>query len=75
MIISKNKKKEKRIEIDLTGPRGNAYFILSVAQDLCKRHRNKKNWDDIKKRMTSGDYKNLLKVFEAEFGKYVVMYK
>ena len=73
MIVNKNKKKERRIEIDLTGPQGNTFAILGCARDLAKT--TGKNFDDIRKRMTSGDYENLLKVFEKEFGNYVIMYR
>jgi len=73
MIVNKNKKKERRIEIDLTGPQGNAFAILGCARDLAKT--TGKNFDDIRKRMTSGDYENLLKVFEKEFGNYLIMYR
>ena len=73
MIVPKNKKKEKRIEIDLTGTQGNAFVLLGMAKSLAKQ--TDKNWEDIRKRMTSGDYENLLKVLENEFGNYIVMYR
>ena len=73
MIVNKNKKKERRIEIDLTGPQGNAFAILGCARDLAKA--TGKNFENIKKRMKSGDYENLIKVFEEEFGDYVIMYR
>jgi len=73
MIINKNKKKEKRLEIDLTGPQGNAYCILGHAKNLAKQ--TGKDIQDIQNRMMSGDYENLLKVFEEEFGDFVVMYR
>lgn len=73
MIVSKNTKKEKRTEIDLTGPDGNAFCLIGTARKLALKLG--KNWDDIGKRMKSGDYDNLLKVFEEEFGAYVVMYR
>jgi len=73
MIVPKSKKKERRIEIDLTGPQGNAYFILGTAKNLAKQLG--KDVEDINKRMTSGDYENLLKVFEKEFSAYVIMYR
>lgn len=52
MIIPKEKKKEKRIKIDLTGPQGNAFFLLGLAKRLCDQ--SGKNWEDINKRMKSG---------------------
>ena len=73
MIASRSQKAEKRLEIDLTGPQGNAFFLLGTAKKLAKQ--TGKDWEDINKRMTSEDYDNLLKVFEEEFGEYVIMYK
>ena len=73
MIVSKSSRKERRIEVDLTGPQGNAFCVLGLAHDLAKQ--TGKDWEDIRKRMTSGEYDNLINVFEAEFGDQVVMYK
>ena len=75
MILPKSKKKEKRLEIDLTGPKGNAYFLLGVAHSLSRQLDREEDVKDIHKRMMSGNYENLLKVFEEEFGKYVILYK
>ena len=76
MIIPKDKKKEKRIEIDLTGSQGNAYALLGLARQLAKQlGKSEKEIMGIMMRMKSGDYDNLLKVFEEEFGEYVIMYK
>jgi hypothetical protein len=73
MIIPKSEKKEKRIEIDLNGSQGNAFYLMGVAKGLSKQ--TGKDFTAIQKRMTTGDYNNLLKVFEEEFGDHVVMYK
>jgi len=76
VIIPKDKKKEKRIEIDLTGSQGNAYALLGLARQLAKQlGKSEKEIMGIMMRMKSGDYDNLLKVFEEEFGEYVIMYK
>lgn len=75
MIVDKSKKKEKRLEIDLTGPQGNAFCLLGIAHDFTKQLGREEDWSEISKRMKSGNYDNLLKVFEEEFGEYVVMYK
>lgn len=73
MIVPLSKKKEKKLEIDLSGTQGNAYALLGCAKTLAKALN--KDFDDIQKRMTSGDYENLLKVFEEEFGDWVIMYR
>ena len=61
------------MEIDLTGPQGNAFFLLGVAQKLAKQMG--KDEDSILKEMQSGNYENLVKVFDREFGSLVVLYR
>lgn len=73
MIKSKSQLARRGIEIDLTGPKGNAYYLMSVADDLAKQL--SKDSGAILTEMKSGDYEHLLEVFEREFGKYVVLYR
>jgi hypothetical protein len=72
-IVSKNQKKEKRIEIDLNGPNGNAFVLMGIANQLGRRLGL--DVKQIQTEMRSGDYENLLKVMENYFGKYIVMYR
>ena len=73
MIKDISELKSKTIEIDLTGPDGNAFGLIGMA----------KNWakglglddDEITKEMMSGDYENLLLIMEKYFGDYIVMYR
>lgn len=69
----KKKQNNGKIEIDLTGPQGNAFYILGVAQNLCKQVGidSKPLLDE----MRSGDYENLIKVFDKQFGSVVTMYR
>ena len=73
-ILSIKEKENGPIEIDLTGPQGNAYYILGVAQKLAEQMWWK-DWKDIETRMKSGDYENLLQVFDEEFGEHVILYR
>lgn len=59
--------------IDLRGPDGNAFALLSYA----KRFSNELglNTNDILDEMTSSDYENLVNVFENYFGSFVTLYK
>ena len=90
MIRDKSEKHSGPIEIDLTGPQGNAYYILGVAADFCKQiNRERKKTDyvvgadseveyniaEIQADMTSGDYEHLLEVFEKYFGEFVILYR
>lgn len=63
------KKKPRRQVIDLTGPQGNAYFLLGTAASLARQL----GLDPkaIQAEMTSGDYENLINVFDEHFGDFV----
>lgn len=74
MILKKQE--SKGIEIDLTGPQGNAYYLLGVARRFGKQlDMSQKYIDNMIERMTSGDYENLIKVFDDEFGSVVTLYR
>ena len=70
MIRSKKENKGPVI-IDLTGPDGNAFALLAYAKSYAKQLGL--NWDKIKTEMTSGDYENLLQVFDGYFGSFVIL--
>lgn len=69
----KQKPSTGKIEIDLTGPQGNAFFLIGTVGNLAKQlgKDNKK----ITSEMMSGDYENLIKVFDREFGSVVTLYR
>jgi hypothetical protein len=69
----KEKSKMNGIEIDLTGPQGNAFYILGVAKSLCKQLDFNESF--VLNEMKSGDYDNLIEVFDKYFGSVVTMYK
>jgi hypothetical protein len=61
------------IEIDLTGPQGNVYYILGVAKTLCKGLGI--NFSEVKQKMCSSDYENAIDVFDGYFGDFVILYR
>ena len=66
------KKQQSRYEIlDLTGPQGNAFYLMKYAIELSKQLG--KNSDSIIKDMKSGDYEHLIQVFDKHFGSFVVL--
>jgi hypothetical protein len=71
MILEKPK--QTGITIDLTGPQGNAYYLLGTAGNLAKQL----GLDSkvIQAEMMSGDYENLLEVFDSYFGSIVTLYR
>ena len=74
MIVKKQE--TNRIEIDLTGPQGNAYYLLGLAKKWGKQLDMSENYiKEMLEKMMSGDYENLVKVFDDEFGSIVTIYK
>jgi len=69
----KKKPTNRNLEIDLTGPQGNAFFLIGTAGNLAKRLG--KDSKEITNRMMSGDYENLIKIFDEEFGSIVTLYR
>lgn len=62
-----------KIIIDLTGPQGNAFFLLGMAGKLAGKLG--KDGEVIIKRMKSSDYDHLVEVFNDEFGDHVDLYR
>lgn len=72
MIRKKETKSE--IVIDLTGPEGNAFVLLDYAKRYAKElSYSKEQVDALIKEMQSGDYENLVKVFDDHFGSFVIL--
>ena len=73
----KQKQNLDKIIIDLDGPDGNAYNLLGVANNLMRRGfgRNAFGRDiaEVLNEMPSGDYNNLVRVFDKYFGDMVIL--
>mgnify|MGYP001186996772 CR=1 FL=1 len=69
-IKSKDEMPSER-SIDLTGPDGNAFALLGQAKRYARQL--DMDFDLIRREMTSGDYENLLKVFDRYFGDFVIL--
>jgi hypothetical protein len=69
----KSKKKSLGIEIDLTGPNGNAFFLLGTASNLSKQLGL--DGKKIQTEMMSGDYEHLVNTFDKHFGHFVTLYR
>mgnify|MGYP003658893623 CR=1 FL=1 len=65
------KPKLDKMYIDLDGPNGNAFYLLATACKLSKQLGLDRN--TIIDEMKSGDYLNVLKVFDDNFGDFVVL--
>jgi hypothetical protein len=71
MILEKPK--TNGITIDLTGPQGNAFYLLGTAKKLANQLGL--DSDEILNEMKSSDYENLIQVFDKNFGSFVTLYK
>jgi len=69
----KKKNESFGIEIDLTGPNGNAFYLIGAANNLARQL----GLDSkaIQAEMMKGDYENLVKVFDKHFGHFVTLYR
>lgn len=77
MIVEKSSlPRTSSIEIDLTGPEGNAFCVMGHARKIAKKLQyDKGKIDQLMKEMMSGDYEHLVDTFEKEFGDFVVLYR
>ena len=73
MIKSKEEILSRGLELDTTGPDGNAFVVLGMAGSLAKELGLDKS--EIQNEMTAGDYEHLIDVFEKHFGDYVTIYR
>ena len=70
MIVTK---KNTGIEIDLTGPQGNAFFLLGTAVNLARQLglSSEKVCEEMKEK----DYEHLVQTFDKYFGNIVTLYR
>ena len=59
--------------IDLQGPQGNAFALMAHADDFLRQMGRRDEWNAMRTEMMSGDYDNLIRVFEKNFGDYVTL--
>jgi len=72
-MIKYKKIKTGPVEIDLTGPDGNAFALLGIAANLAQQlYLDKKT---IQSEMMSGDYEHLVSTFDKHFGEFVTLYR
>lgn len=73
-MIREKKQQTGPTIIDLTGPDGNAFALIGLAQNLAKQlgyHPDKRG--ELTTEMMSGNYEHLLQVFDREFGTFVIL--
>jgi hypothetical protein len=76
MAIKSLRQRPGKIQINLTGPDGNAFVLLATAQNLGHRlGYDQKRIDLILDEMRLADYECLLQTFDREFGHIVDLYR
>ena len=76
MAIKSKTEMPGKIQIDLTGPDGNAFVLLSLASQLCKKIGYDQDREErILDEMRLTDYEGLLYTFDREFGCIVDLYR
>ena len=71
MIVKKSSRPTRPIEIDLTGPDGNAHVLMGYARAYAKQIGL--NSEEIIEDMMSSDYEHLVEVFDKHFGSFVTL--
>ena len=70
-----NEKKEpitdETVVVELRGPSGNAFYVMGAVVEALRRNGHREMIADYRRKATSGDYENLLKVS----GEYVNIVK
>ena len=75
-IKKKSEMPRREIEIDLTGPEGNAYVLLAYARRFGKMlGYDEDHIERITDEMTLSDYEGLLHTFDREFGVFVTLWR
>ena len=57
--------------IDLHGSQGNAFALMAIADDFLRQMQRRDEFNAMRTEMMSGDYNNLLTVFQKKFGDLV----
>ena len=69
----KSKKQSLGIEIDLTGPDGNAFVLIGTDGNLARQFGL--DGKAIREEMMKGDYEHLVNTFDKHFGHFVTLYR
>ena len=75
MIKDRRELKHKMIEIDLSGPDGNAFVLLNLADRLGKQIYGHEKTEQIVEEMKLSTYELLLLTFDKYFGTVVTLYR
>ena len=72
----RDKQEQNEIIIDLTGPQGNAFYLIGLAKKLAKQLGfDDERIEEMLYDMKTGDYENLIQEFDDYFGEFVILEK
>ena len=74
-MIKDRKEMNPMIEIDLSGPEGNAFVLLAYASRLGKRIYGYEKTEEILEEMRLSTYEMLILTFDKYFGEVVTLYR
>lgn len=74
-MIKDRRKMNPQIEIDLSGPEGNAFVLMAYAAKLGKRIYGPEKTEGILEEMRLSTYELLLLTFDKYFGNFVTLYR
>jgi hypothetical protein len=66
--VIRNKRKNEKPLIDLSGPQGNAFYLMGVVLNTFRRSGAPELGESIVDEMQKGDYEHLLKTFDLYLG-------
>lgn len=72
-MIRNKVKNDGPIVIDLTGPQGNAFYLMGVVRSTFARSGAPELGELIVEDMMKGDYENLLQIFDMYLGDYYIL--
>ncbi len=76
MIRDRSEKPPSKIEIDLSGPEGNAFFLMKYAETLGKKlGYSPERITAIRKVMMMSNYDGLVDTFDRQFGHIVTIWR
>lgn len=73
MTIRKKQPQKGKIVIDLTGPQGNAFYLLAVVRKTFSQSGAPDLGDKICEEMMKGDYEHLLETFDLYLGDHFIL--
>lgn len=74
-MIKDRRDMNPKIEIDLSGPEGNAFVLLAYADRLGKRIYGYEKTEEILEEMRLSTYELLILTFDKYFGSIVTLYR